>query len=96
MNAIALADAGTCPVRPLDALVADVADVQLLKVDAEGHGIPVLKGASEILGRSRPVVAVEVHPEPVERFVELLGTYGYRMEGEFNATPTYVFRVPDA
>lgn len=52
------------PVRRLDGLVADgtVPPPDFLKVDVEGHALPLLRGARETLTRHRPAAVVEVHP----------------------------------
>lgn len=48
---------GHVPMRALDAFAFD--DVDLIKIDVEGHELAVIKGAVETLKRCRPVVVVE-------------------------------------
>lgn len=50
-------------VRPLDALLEDRDQpVRLIKIDVEGHELGVLKGASAILQKDRPLVMFEDLP----------------------------------
>ncbi|MGE8279987.1 MAG: FkbM family methyltransferase [Stenotrophomonas sp.] len=66
--------------------------VALLKIDAEGMDIAVVRGASETIGRDRPIVICEaaVHAE-YEALLAELATHGYEAVACFNATDTYVF-----
>jgi hypothetical protein len=57
----------------------------LLKVDAEGHDLEVIRGASEILDRI-PLIMAEVAPlprfegePPLHEFVNTLAQWGYRV-----------------
>lgn len=49
--------AGDVPMQPLDSF--GFVDVDLIKIDVEGHELAVVKGAIETLHRCRPVVVVE-------------------------------------
>lgn len=58
----------------------------VIKIDVEGAEINVLKGARQILGKYRPTLFVEVHPEnlpifesSVEDVLYLLNEYGYEL-----------------
>lgn len=66
--------------------------VALIKVDAEGMDIAVVRGASATISRDRPVVICEaaVHAE-YEALLAELATHGYESLACFNATDTYVF-----
>ena len=46
----------------IDSATAPVADVSCLKIDAEGAELDVLRGARETILRSRPAIALDVHP----------------------------------
>ena len=46
-------------VRRLDDF--EIPELDLLKIDAEGNELRILKGASHTLDRTRPILAVEVH-----------------------------------
>lgn len=71
---------------PLDALPIDHA-VSLLKVDVEGHEMCVLRGARELIGRSRPVIVLEGQNA---RFEQFLRPFGYR-GARFDSSPNTVF-----
>jgi FkbM family methyltransferase len=43
---------------PLDAI--DLRDVAFLKIDVEGHELPVLRGAARTLAEHRPVILIEI------------------------------------
>lgn len=66
------------PTLRLDDL--EIEDVRLLKIDVEGHELPVLHGAEEILKTHHPVVVVELEHRHgcVEESVEFLVRLGYR------------------
>lgn len=74
-------DATEITCRPLDAIVAEHGGgrrVSLIKIDVEGHELSVLKGASEILRRDRPVILFEVLDAKQGRAcAELLEDLGY-------------------
>jgi FkbM family methyltransferase len=58
--------------------------VSLVKVDVEGHELPVLRGAEEILRRHRPALAIEIGHEPPAARAEmsdLLQAHGYEPVG---------------
>ena len=67
------------PSHTLDSLVPGEA-VSLLKIDAEGHELRVLKGAQRLLSRSRPILYVENDRiEESQRLIEWLSELGYRL-----------------
>jgi FkbM family methyltransferase len=39
----------------------DFAKIDVLKIDAEGNELPILKGATRTIERSKPILAIEVH-----------------------------------
>ncbi len=47
------------PVRRLDGLLADLTALTYIKIDVEGGELGVLRGATELIGRFRPVVSFE-------------------------------------
>jgi len=46
-------------VRKLDDF--NFANIDVLKIDAEGNELPILKGATRTIERSQPILAIEVH-----------------------------------
>jgi FkbM family methyltransferase len=70
--------------------------VVVIKLDVEGMEAAVLRGASRILSRHRPVVYAEAHhADAVADIAQALAPFGYRHTGRvFNASPTYEFMAP--
>lgn len=58
--------------------------IQLIKIDAEGHELSVLKGMHALLTRDQPILIVEGDQPEVEAFLSTLG-YGHRkLPGSWN------------
>ena len=82
----------------LDSAIAAAGDpdVQLIKMDVDGHELDVLEGAQTLLERRRPVIVMELAPyvfHPAEKFdqmVNLLTLKGYtfRPLGSSQALPS--------
>ncbi len=100
-------DAGTSdapdvvPVKTLDEIVAqaeqklDCTKVSFVKIDVEGMELDVLEGATDMLARHCPQLAVELSTEDALAAVgAFLGKRGYEPVGRFCATPTYHFNNP--
>ena len=68
---------------PLDALRLP-RPVKLVKIDAEGHELPVLRGMSELLKRDRPTLIVEVSRAASADFILKLGYAMERLPGSPN------------
>ncbi len=81
------------PVARMDDVVRGRVDV--IKLDVEGMEAAVLRGATRILSRYRPVIFAECHgTEEVEAVEAALLPFGYRRTGRvFNSSPTYEFDV---
>jgi FkbM family methyltransferase len=62
--------------------------VRLVKIDAEGHELSVLKGMVELLARDRPTLIVEVSGQEVHSFLEGLN---YSRETIPNS-PNHIYR----
>lgn len=61
-----VAGPGNIPMYTLDSF--DFQNVDLLKIDTEGHELFVLKGATEMLVQNHPVVVVEQKPGHARRY----------------------------
>lgn len=47
--------------------------VAFVKIDAEGHELPVLEGMRELLLRDKPVLVVEVSNDKIQQYLEPIG-----------------------
>jgi FkbM family methyltransferase len=56
------------PVTTLDEDLADLPAIALLKIDCEGFEYRILQGARCLLKRHRPLLFIEVHPQPLETY----------------------------
>jgi FkbM family methyltransferase len=83
-------------VRKLDDF--EISEVDVLKIDAEGNELHILRGASQTINRARPIIAVEVHHsknllgatchcETCEYLSSL--NYHVRLLGEYTPTPVH-------
>lgn len=63
--------------------------VRLVKIDAEGHELSVLKGMSQLLARDKPPLIVEVSSNAVHSF---LAEMGYTRETLANS-PNHIYRA---
>jgi len=63
--------------------------VRVVKIDAEGHELNVLRGMTQLLSRDKPVLIVEVSSHEVDLFLERLG---YSRETLPNS-PNHIYRV---
>ena len=72
----------------IDSLQLDTR-VRLLKIDAEGHELAVLRGAINLLRRCKPILIVEVSSHDVHSFIESLG---YSRETLRNS-PNHLYRA---
>ena len=72
----------------IDSLQLD-SPVRLLKIDAEGHELAVLRGAINLLRRCKPILIVEVSSHDVHSFIE---SFGYSRETLRNS-PNHLYRA---
>ncbi|MGG6895858.1 FkbM family methyltransferase [Rhizobium sp. BR 315] len=85
------ADQGSIQMAKLDDLVGDHR-VHLIKIDVGGAEADVLRGAQEIIARSRPKLLVSAGTRAILAEVEaVLRPLGYRKIQFYNDTPTYLF-----
>lgn len=97
MNRIDAAGKTRVEVTTLDAELADNSmPIRLIKIDAEGHGSNVLRGAKSTIEHHKPVIAIEVDPEPLADISDLLHQSGYVAVSCHNATPTWIFEHEEA
>lgn len=66
------------------------APVRFVKIDAEGHELPVLRGMARLLDRDRPTLVVEANHEAAA----FLQSLGYRAE-RLERSPNELWRHPD-
>jgi FkbM family methyltransferase len=66
------------PLMTVDSL--RLRNVTFMKIDVDGHEVPVLRGAAGTIGRDRPRLLIEVEQriQPVENVTGLLDSWGYR------------------
>ena len=81
--------AGDIPMHTLDSFA--LSQVDLIKIDTEGHELFVLRGAEETLSRCKPVVIVEQKKGHAQRYglgetdaVPYLQSLGYRVAKEMS------------
>jgi FkbM family methyltransferase len=86
-------------VRALDE-VADVrqAEIALIKIDVEGHELPALIGATEIIKKNRPIILFEQHANELRdgssSVIDYLRSLGYRRFAVLQERPTMPQRMP--
>jgi FkbM family methyltransferase len=56
------------PVTTLDEQLAGHPSIALLKIDCEGFEYNIIQGAPELLKKHKPILFIEVHPEPLRHF----------------------------
>lgn len=68
----------TVPLVTVDSL--GLRDVTFIKIDVDGHEVPVLHGAAGTIARDRPRLLIEVEQriQPVGNVTGLLDSWGYR------------------
>jgi FkbM family methyltransferase len=66
--------------------------VRLVKIDAEGHELSVLRGMTKLLTRDRPALIVEVSHAETAGFLQGLGYVTEKLPG----SPNCIFRCPSS
>lgn len=87
-----LSEHGDTPCFTLDGLLGDV-DVDVIKIDIEEMGAAALHSGADMLGRCRPLVAIEAEPSEQDDVATLLTGLGYRCLGCYCATPTFLWKA---
>ena len=88
-------DAGTVRIGPLSDYVGSNR-IRLIKIDAEGMDVEVLRGAASVIERDKSAVTIEASSR--NSFLQIsamLEPYGYIAAGSFNYTPTHLFLEDD-
>ncbi|HEX6694048.1 MAG TPA: FkbM family methyltransferase [Longimicrobiales bacterium] len=78
----------------LDDLYAE-RPIRLMKIDAEGHDLEVLRGAAEIIRRHQPALLVEAGGREVVDWLESLG-YDRHISAEGSANQVHLASAPRA
>jgi FkbM family methyltransferase len=83
---------GAVDAMPLDEVLADVDEVNVIKIDVEGNAFGVVRSAQRTIERDRPVLILEtLSDNEHEKLVEMLVPLGYRAYGPYNWTPTWIW-----
>jgi FkbM family methyltransferase len=82
---------GEVPMVTLDDEMAGLTRVDVVKIDVEGGEFDVLKGATGLLQRTRPLLYVEIMEPALQGVQAYLQSSGYVCWKRFNATPTFLF-----
>lgn len=87
------------PVLTLDKTLIDITKnkkISIIKIDVEGMEIEVLRGASQIISSSLPIISVECFKkEDLLAAENILKPYNYFVFESANATPTFIFASRD-
>ena len=82
--------AGTVRGISIDSLA--LTDVDLIKLDVEGHEMPALQGARETIMRHRPIVVIEEKHDPERKATAYLQRLGMEVRAQLKRD--YVFGWP--
>lgn len=85
---------GTIEINKLDDIICSIEKnkIDMIKIDVEGMGIEVLKGAQRVLRRDKPIIYIEAETEEEFNIItNFLSEFKYKPIMRFNATPTYLF-----
>jgi len=61
----------------LDEKFKNLNKLDLLKIDAEGHEVPILKGAMNLINKFKPLILTEFDVKNKEELIELLPNYNF-------------------
>ena len=79
--------------RRLDSIVEDLdlKRVDVIKIDAEGAEVQVLKGGAKTIMRFRPFIVVEVRNHNIDQFKQIMKNLGYFCEKVVEGAADKVF-----
>jgi FkbM family methyltransferase len=83
--------AGDVPLLSLDEELRDEAHIDIIKIDVEGWELDVLRGATGLIERHRPLIYVEASEATFPEVKSFLAACRYLCWKRFNATPTFLF-----
>jgi FkbM family methyltransferase len=61
----------------LDNKFSEIEKLNLIKIDAEGHEVPVLKGAKELIKKFKPLILTEFDVDNKQEIIDLLPEYKF-------------------
>ena len=61
----------------LDAKFSKIKKLNLIKIDAEGHEVPILKGAKELIKKFKPLILTEFDYNNKQEIIDLLPEYEF-------------------
>ena len=81
------------PLRRLDSIVEDLGlkRVDVIKIDAEGAEVQILKGGVKTIMRFRPYIVVEVRNRNIDQFKQIMEDLGYLCEKIVEGTTDKMF-----
>ena len=93
MGRISLDGSDTVNLVPIDEVISQSHEVDILKIDVEGYNIPVLEGARYTIEHDHPEIYIEAGTDPeLQEVKDFLLPLGYTFYPKpFNATPTWFF-----
>jgi len=74
---------GGISVLPLDSLIGEDEQIDLLKIDVERMELEVLEGARGVIARCQPVLLIEAQDDNISTSLAILENLGYRIEHVF-------------
>ena len=61
----------------LDVKFSKIKKLDLIKIDAEGHEVPILKGAKELIKKFKPLILTEFDYKNKQEIIDLLPEYNF-------------------
>ena len=61
----------------LDNKFSEIKKLDLIKIDAEGHEVPILKGAKELIKKFKPLILTEFDVNNKQKIIDLLPEYKF-------------------
>lgn len=61
----------------LDVKFSKIKKLNLIKIDAEGHEVPILKGAKKLIEKFKPLILTEFHDHNKQEIINILPEYKF-------------------